>query len=265
MLRVCVGVICLLVAAPAVVHAEDDPKMTEAEEHFSRGLTHYKLGEFDEAITEFKKAYELSNEPVILFNIAQAYRLKEDYKNALYFYRTYLREEPDASNRADVEKWISELERLEEERKRLRQAPPTGAMDGEGKPPSDGEQPLVPIRTSDTEPRGKGLKIAGIVTGVAGVVLAGTGIYFGMKAQDGWDEVNAASDNMDTWTPELEAVYQQAETDELTAKFLMGFGATAAVAGGVMWFIGWRMGMDGPAVTAAPTAGGGIVGVTWTY
>jgi tetratricopeptide (TPR) repeat protein len=90
-----------------------------AKRHNDLGMNHYNLGEFDEAVTEFKAAYALTSEPGLLFNIAQAYRLKEDYKQALYFYKTYLRLVPDAANRADVERWIRELDRL-----RRRPCPP---------------------------------------------------------------------------------------------------------------------------------------------
>src|SRR5579884_3926042 len=104
--------------------SEQEKKDAEARDHYEKGLTHYNLGEFDPAVEEFKKAYELSNAPGLLFNIAQVYRAKEDYKQALYFYRTYLRLQPDAPNRADVEARIADLEKMQAEKQRLADAPP---------------------------------------------------------------------------------------------------------------------------------------------
>ena len=81
-----------------VANAQD-----EARELYKKAMTHYELGAFDDAIVEFKRAYELTSAPGLLFNIAQVYRMKKDAEQAVYFYRTYLRLMPDAPNRADVE------------------------------------------------------------------------------------------------------------------------------------------------------------------
>src|SRR3954468_304382 len=93
-----------------------------AREHYERGLAKYNLAEFDAAIVEFKQSYELSKAPRLLFNIAQAYRLKRDPESALYFYNTYLRADPHAPNRDDVEAKIEEMRRALDEQKR--QPPP---------------------------------------------------------------------------------------------------------------------------------------------
>src|SRR3954467_9380238 len=77
------------------------PSGDPARDHYERGLGKYNLAEFDAAIAEFKQSYELSKAPRLLFNIAQAYRLKKDYESALYFYSTYLRAEPSPPNLND--------------------------------------------------------------------------------------------------------------------------------------------------------------------
>src|SRR3954453_5268816 len=90
-----------------------------AREHYERGLAKYNLAEFDAAIVEFKQSYEISKAPRLLFNIAQAYRLKKDYESALYFYNTYLRADPNPSNLDDVDSKIGEMKRaLDEQKKR---------------------------------------------------------------------------------------------------------------------------------------------------
>lgn len=141
----CPWLVCALALAAAVSFApraayaddaETAKKTAEAREHYQKGITHYNLGEFDQAIDEFKQAYAISGSPGLLFNVAQAYRLKKDYENALYFYRTYLRLQPDASNRPDVEARIIEMEKLLIEQKALDKAKPTGTI-----PPDDVKQP----------------------------------------------------------------------------------------------------------------------------
>ena len=89
--------------------AQADDPIQEAKDHYERGMAHYELGEFAAAVDEFKQAYQRSQAPGLLFNLAQASRLGKDYEQALHFYRAYLRVRPDAPNRADVEKRIVEL------------------------------------------------------------------------------------------------------------------------------------------------------------
>ena len=90
-------------------------QVPEAELRFNQGLLHLKEGRSEMAIEEFKQAYAISGAPGLLFNIAQAYRLVGDYKQALYFYKTYIRLQPGAANRADVEARIVEMEKAIEE------------------------------------------------------------------------------------------------------------------------------------------------------
>jgi tetratricopeptide (TPR) repeat protein len=82
----------------------------KAREHYKRGITAYNLGEYDKAVDELKRAYELSSAPSLLFNIAQALRLKREHGQALLFYRNYLRLEPNAANRADAEALALEMQ-----------------------------------------------------------------------------------------------------------------------------------------------------------
>lgn len=68
-------------------------------------------------------AYELSNQPQLLFNIAQALRAKRDHAAALVFYRNYLRLVPNAPNRADAESLALEMQqRAAEDDKRAAEA-----------------------------------------------------------------------------------------------------------------------------------------------
>jgi tetratricopeptide (TPR) repeat protein len=106
-----VGVMCVVSVAPAVAHGQATPEQKKkAKEHYEKGTTHYNLGRFDEAIDEFTKAFELYPEPVFLYNIAQSYRMKENWERAKFFYKRYLSLAPDAKNRPDVESRIAEMD-----------------------------------------------------------------------------------------------------------------------------------------------------------
>src|SRR6184192_3593733 len=93
------GIACLVLAVTGVASADD---RLSAKEHFQKGTKYFDLGRFDEAIKEYEAAYEVKDEPVLLYNIAQAHRLAGHTRDAVYFYKSYLRRVPKASNRDEV-------------------------------------------------------------------------------------------------------------------------------------------------------------------
>jgi hypothetical protein len=105
-MRALLAFILLTSAVPAF--AADDK--AAAKEAYESGRRHYDLGEYDEALTQFKKAYLNYAEPVFLFNIAICYRQLGDNKAAIRSYRAFLDNFPKAPNRASVERMIAELE-----------------------------------------------------------------------------------------------------------------------------------------------------------
>jgi hypothetical protein len=92
----------LLAASPAA--AQD-----EAKEIFKAAQVHYKLGEFEQAVMKFKEAYRLKSVPGLLFNIAQCYRQLGDLDKAKFYYENYLRDQPDAVNRSEVEQHLKNI------------------------------------------------------------------------------------------------------------------------------------------------------------
>src|SRR5262245_39858135 len=98
-------------AAPSVARGQaargDAPdagsREKQARELFARGQTHYSLGEYEQAVADFRRAYELTAAPGLLFNIAQAHRLNGDCKQALEIYRHFVRLAPESEYRAEAE------------------------------------------------------------------------------------------------------------------------------------------------------------------
>lgn len=116
-----------LLATVLVVSSQaraEAPASTEsARGHYQRGKTHYQLAEYKEALEAFRAAYRLKQDPVFLFNIAQCHRQLDQHAEALKLYGAYLRESPNAVNRAEVEKRMAELQQeLELERKKAEEA-----------------------------------------------------------------------------------------------------------------------------------------------
>jgi tetratricopeptide (TPR) repeat protein len=106
-------VLFVTLLAARVAYAED-PSTKSAKRHFDRGQKLFNLGKFDEALDEYQQAYEAKEIPAILFNIGQCYRNLGDYDAAVFSFKKYLKLEPDADNRDQVEEYITELEEEQE-------------------------------------------------------------------------------------------------------------------------------------------------------
>jgi tetratricopeptide (TPR) repeat protein len=164
--RSLVVAVCLARAA----YADPDPKQGEAEALYTEGSKHYNLREYEPAIAAFKRAYALYPEPTFLFDIAQAYRLLNDCDNAAAFYSNYLRVKPDADDHEKAEQLAGEMERCAAEQKREREEERRRSRAAEALPrPAED-------RTN--------LRIGGLVTAGAGLVLVGAGAYFSVDAAD---------------------------------------------------------------------------------
>jgi tetratricopeptide (TPR) repeat protein len=111
--------------------------LEEARQHVARAKVHYDLGEFKEAADEYILVYRLRPIAALLFNIAQAYRQGGLYDKARQFYKSYLREAPEAKNRAIIEQDIRQMDELIAKDKRARESPPTGV-----KEPAEAALPL---------------------------------------------------------------------------------------------------------------------------
>ena len=95
----------LLLAAPASAQTGEEAARQAAE----GGRRSYNLGQWPEAIAQFEKAYRLSGDPALLFNLAQAHRRAGHASEAMGFYKAFLREQPMSENREVAEKQLKEL------------------------------------------------------------------------------------------------------------------------------------------------------------
>jgi tetratricopeptide (TPR) repeat protein len=108
------GILALFVVArPA---SAEDAETKAARRHFSKGKKLFALGRFEEALGHYEKAYEAKPIPAFMFNIAQCHRNLGHLDEAIFSYRRYLTEQPDAEDRAEVEQQIDELEEERDKR-----------------------------------------------------------------------------------------------------------------------------------------------------
>lgn len=167
---------------------------------FKSGKAHYNLGEFKEALEDFKAAYRTTPDPVFLFNIAQTQREMGDHEAALRSFQLYAREVRSPRDRADAERLIADEERILAAKRSAAAAaaaaaaappshPPDGApaRSGEaagragsarGTAPPAAVAPVAPSPASGEGASRRGTFIALGVTG--GLVLAGGAVALGV-------------------------------------------------------------------------------------
>jgi len=111
-------VTALAIAAPHAARA-DGPTPTpaptptptkEAGKHFNRGVALYNEADYRAALVEFRRAYEIAPNAVVLYNIGETQYQLQNYAQALTTLERYLAESGDkASHRAEVETTLETL------------------------------------------------------------------------------------------------------------------------------------------------------------
>lgn len=242
-------VAAFVVLAMCGVSRADD--VGAARDHYRKGTRAYDLGHYDEAVKEYEAAYRAKDDPALLFNIAQAYRLSGDLPNAIRTYRSFLRRVPEAPNRAEVDKRIIELQKAIDEQAKAKEGPAEGTLapagtqaepkpqQPESKPsepsPSPSVTPAVAVETQPASTRGRGLRIAGlsmIGIGAASLIVGGTFVGLAKSAND---DVNSPSNNrFDPSAEDRRNTYQAVDVA------FFAIGGVAAATGITIYFLGRR-------------------------
>jgi tetratricopeptide (TPR) repeat protein len=99
-------------SAPPAPPDAATPADVEVEEHVAQGHRLYLLGRSQDAIAEYRRAYELRADPQFLFQIAEAYRQLGATEQALFYYERYLAGAPAGPDRDIAERRVGEIEGL---------------------------------------------------------------------------------------------------------------------------------------------------------
>jgi tetratricopeptide (TPR) repeat protein len=256
----CAGALLLLFAAPAhaqTASAPPTPAATNnalANAHYQTGSAEYRAGHFAQAAVEFREAYQLSHEPVLLFNLGSALYDSGDLAAALDAFESYLRGVPNAPNRGIVEGRIAAI------RSRL-------AATSSSAPASPSPSDVAVSRSSPSPapreippPPAPGIPIAPIVVGGAGVLIAASSAVF--YALRGSAISSCADDGTAIVCPDRATADRGILFSALT-NWTLGVGGVL-VLGGIVWFVVARNAGRPPRVTASAVVlpeGGAIVGV----
>ena len=107
----------LICALAAPVSAQSADALKKAQNAFDQAQIDYLQGKYDDAASGFQTAYASRQFPQFLYNVGAAYHMKGKmqndaaaYKKAVDFYKQYLAQDPQAADKAKVEKSIGVLE-----------------------------------------------------------------------------------------------------------------------------------------------------------
>ncbi len=212
---------------------------------------------FDLAAEEYLAAYELVPHPLMLYNLAQVYRLGGRLKEALAKYSDFLASNPSGTAADFARKYERILQRTVGE----------GAGDGDdddGDVDDDDDE----IEDDDDDFRGGGgggggdstsdkgvsgstLKFGGLATAVVGVISLGLGVKFGIDASDmasclgpnypaGCEAfISPAAIADGEWSDEANTLEKSTLPSTKNKMYLFsGIGVVAIVGGAVLYFLG---------------------------
>lgn len=109
-MRSLLGLLVLLAALPA--HADD--AADRARQHNQAAKKLFSVGLFEQAAAEYTKAYQQKPLPVFLFNLAQCHKRlagRAHVERAIFYFKSYLQNEPASPMREDIEAEIAKLRR----------------------------------------------------------------------------------------------------------------------------------------------------------
>jgi Tetratricopeptide repeat len=228
--------------------------------HYERATRAYDLNKYQEAVDEYQKVYEIDGDPVMLYNIGQAYRLNDQPQESIHFYRRYLQRSPEAKNRDDVNRKIVNLEKLIEDRRKAAAAvtpPPPSAKvplveQRAPPPPAPVVVPVVvqppppPPVPPSTAQRGVGWTMVGL-----GLIADGVAIAEGIRAKNFGDQLTKASKPSDPpiFNPSIES---SGKTANLVAIVCGIAGTAVAITGAIVLITNGSSGASRPETTAAP-------------
>jgi tetratricopeptide (TPR) repeat protein len=229
--------------------------MTQAQKdevklHYQRATRAYDLQKYQEAIDEYQKAYEISGDPPMLYNIAQAYRLADQPSEAARYYRRFLQRMPNARNREDVERKIADQEKLADQRRKVEPVvpPPPPTTTPPTKPPPIVEvkpppavvppQPPPPQLPPPPPPETSHARaVVGWSLIGAGLIVDGVAAFEGYRARQKGDQLTR--DSMMTPPKTFDPAVETAGKNANIAAIALGIGGTAvAIAGAIVLISG---------------------------
>jgi hypothetical protein len=274
--------VALLLASPAGAPSADEQRL------YDDGLRALQAGDARAAEKAWKAGYAIARDPAFLVHIGEAQEKAGAPAEAADSYRRYLREAPDAADRADIEQRIARLS----PGAHPPAAPAPQETPGEfgGTPPTPSLAPprertaRVPMPAADAErPAGRTAppdsgwnryNVTAVASASAAVLLLGAAGLFAAQANSAEDDLNRLVDyrDQDTGAPARYSAianqYEQAMADgpdnERNAKIAFIGSAVAAAVSATFFVLDAKFGAQ-PAIAVAPAGRGFAATGGWQW
>lgn len=168
----------LSLTAPSGAVAQEETELDrQGRAHFEAARLHFERGAYEEALSEFTAAYELSGRPALLYNLYLTTERLGDFEHAIAYLERYLAEgDPDAERRASLEPRLANLRE-----RRARAAPAE----------TETTEPADAAASTPAPSQGGDMVPAAIAFGIGGAGLVTFAIFGGLALAE--DDALAAS------------------------------------------------------------------------
>ncbi|MCU1282083.1 MAG: hypothetical protein JWM53_5629, partial [bacterium] len=229
------ALLCVMLVGGAAAAAPDNVARVLTHQ----GLELYKRGEYQAAIDRFKQAYLVAPAPLLLYDVAQAYRLAGDCAAARRYYVEYQAADADGARRAGVDGRIADMERCA--RAAVEVAPvvaPTPAV--EPRPNAAPAAAVVVTPSPSPSPQHHRLRIAALGVGAAGLALVATGVYFSVRAADDSSQVGRLYAGGGSWSDHYQSLQGDGRAATSASIALYTVGGAALATGALLWTLDRR-------------------------
>jgi hypothetical protein len=255
----------------------------EEQRLYSEGLAAWNAGDARGAERAWAEGYRVARDPAFLVRMGEAEEKAGAPVEAYETYRRYLREAPDASDRADIEQRIA----------RLAPAPAPAPRDTEQPGELGGAAAPTPVApppravATDAEPPAKpaeegsgwnAYNVTAMSAAGVTVVLLGTAAFFGAQASSKESDVNRLLGARDEATgvpveyskvrTQYEAAMSDGRNDAHAARVVLVAAAGVAVVSAVFFVLDAHFSREANvALAPVPTAGapGGLLAAAWRF
>lgn len=234
------SVLVITASTMSLAHADEAADKKRGRALWADAMKKYDLGAFEEAIKTYEEAYRLLPNPQILNNLGQAERQLHNYERAIFYFRSYLRYEPNAPNRGAIEQLITELQGLSAAQKTSNEHPPDTVHTPPVAPAATQPSPSPVVAEAYWYQDPIGWTLAG-----AGLVAIGVGTGFIIHSNGLADDAKTAQDQR-----EAQSKLDSSQTFEIAGGVTLGIGA-ALIVGGVVKMILHDKGHSDSKITVA--------------
>jgi tetratricopeptide (TPR) repeat protein len=254
----------LALAAPRARAGGADERVDTYRAAVARGQAAFDDGRYAIARAEFRAAFDIHAEPVLLFNIASTYRREGELERAIEHYREFLDLAPSHPRAHLAAQTIRELE----EEIAAREAAPAPELVPDAEAP---EPPgLAPALVDDDGDDGPGrpgnrYRWISLTAGAGAAVTAGLAVYAARDAARAERALEALGDG-DEWGLEQQALYDEGVASRRKVLLFSAASAALVTTGVVLYVVGERRrAREATTLTVAPTQGGGVVGLAGAF